>query len=518
MRSSLAVILTLIPCLAAAEAPLSAIDWLDSRTQAPVIVAPRPSAQATQKLPVAQSATVPTVTVTPLDGPSSNAVGLLSASVTGLPVTLWQASEEAELSRLIRAQHAENIPPLQSLFYTLLLAEADGPHDAASDASFLITRIDSLMSAGAVEQAQALLARVNPDTPDLFGRWFNATLLTGDEDTACTALMRAPHLAPSYEARVFCTARRGDWTTASILLDTARAIGQISSPEDTLLAHFLDADLIETVPLARAPVRPSALVFRLYEAIGEPLPTATLPRAFAVADLRDTAGWKAQIEAAERLTKTGALSENRLIGIYSERLPAASGGVWDRVDAVQRFDIAMTSRDPGAVAVALAPAWHAMRVAGLSDAFARLYGAKLMELPLRGTAAELAYRIALLAPEFETIATTKGADFPALAFVTSIALGTPSGGVPQSGTDGTIAIQTAIARAFETATLPENLMALFEQGRLGEVILNAMLLYQDGIVGNPRSLETGLSAMRFLGLETIARRAAIDLLLSQTRF
>ena len=46
------------------------------------------------------------------------------------------------------------------------------------------------------------------------------------------------------------------------------------------------------------------------EAIGTPLPTAPLPLAFAHSDLRHTAGWKARIEAAERLVRTGAVSAN----------------------------------------------------------------------------------------------------------------------------------------------------------------------------------------------------------------
>ena len=54
------------------------------------------------------------------------------------------------------------------------------------------------------------------------------------------------------------------------------------------------------------------LLFRLHEAIGEPLPTGNLPRSYAVADLRDLAGWKPQLEAAERLAVTGALPANRL--------------------------------------------------------------------------------------------------------------------------------------------------------------------------------------------------------------
>ena len=53
--------------------------------------------------------------------------------------------------------------------------------------------------------------------------------------------------------------------------------------------------------------------------------------AFAQADMRDNTGWKAQLEAAERLARNGVLDPNQLLGLYTEEKAAASGGVWDRV-------------------------------------------------------------------------------------------------------------------------------------------------------------------------------------------
>ena len=76
---------------------------------------------------------------------------------------------------------------------------------------------------------------------------------------------------------------------------------------------------------------------------GPGLMFVTLPLAFAHAELRDTAGWKSQIESAERLARAGVIAPNVLLGLYTERLPAASGGVWDRAAAFQRFESALTS-------------------------------------------------------------------------------------------------------------------------------------------------------------------------------
>lgn len=514
MRNSLALLLCLClwPLAAPAQdAPLSAIDWLSTPTALPVTRAvPVPPVAPLNESPVAETATIPVVNVTPLDQVRVDAVGLLPSSVTGLPRSLWQASRAADLRDLLASRHVDNLPAMQSLLYTLLLAEADAPADAGPQALFLQARIDALMGLGAVEPAQALLERAGATTPPLFQRWFDATLLTGDEDHACRTLRARPHLSPSYAARIFCTARGGDWTAAALTLDTARALGFITDLEDEMLARFLDPELYEGEPPPLPPVRPSPLLFRIYEAVGEPLPTNTLPRAFAMADLRDTVGWKAELTAAERLARTGALSVNRLLGIYSKRLPAASGGIWDRVAALQRFDTAMRSGDPGAVAQALPGAWRAMRAARLEIPFADLYGADLMRLPLTDEAATLAYDVALLGPAYEEAAKTKGPDIPARSFASSIARGSPDA----PGRDTT---QTAIARGFGTTPPPDDITALLQEARLGEAILTAIALYERGQTGDTGALAEALAAFRAVGLEDTARRAALQTLILGNR-
>ncbi|MCM2561108.1 hypothetical protein M8756_01380 [Lutimaribacter sp. EGI FJ00015] len=512
MRIKLALILSLLPLSAPAqEAPLSAIDWLSTPTALPLTrVVPAPRTVPLNESPVAETATIPTVNVTALDEVKRDAVGLLPASVTGLPRTLWQASDAAELAKLMRARKVERLPAMQSLLFTLLLAEAEAPEDSGTEAPLLQARVDALMELGAVEPAQALLERAGAETPALFPRWFDATLLTGDEDRACQALRRRPDLHPDYGARIFCTARGGDWPAAALTLDTARALGFVSERQDAMLARFLDPEMFESAPLPMPPVRPDPLLFRIYEAVGEPLPTATLPLAFAMADLRTTAGWKAQLTAAERLARSGALSVNRLLGIYSERLPAASGGIWDRVAALQRFDTARRSGEPGAVAQALPSAWRAMRAARLEIPFAELYGADLMRLPLTGDAGALAYDVALLSPAYEQAARTRGDDHPERAFETALA----QGDVTDPGQDD---LAQSVARGMAATAPPEDIAPLLEQGKLGEAILQAIALYERGHRADTRALEKALATFRAVGLEDTARRAALQTLLLGTR-
>jgi hypothetical protein len=492
--------------------PLSAIDWLsddklppDPRLRPPgaPLAGPLPLSEP----PVSNSVETPDVTVTPLDSAGLDAVGLLPASVSGLPLSLWQGSRTLDLVTLIDQPARMGLPAMQALLYTLLLAEADAPLDAGRDSRLLQARVDALMRLGAVEPAQALMERAGPENAALFARWFDATLLTGAEDTACAALMRAPHLSPSYGAQVFCTARRGDWAAAMLTLDTARALEAIPETEADLLARFMDPELFEDMPLPRAPVRPSPLVFRLYEALGEPLPTAPLPRAFAVADLRDTAGWRAQIEAAERLASSGALAANRLLGIYSERQPAASGGVWDRVAAVQRFDEAIRSGNPEAVASTLPRVWSAMQAADLGVAFASLYSPSLMRLDLRGQAGSLAYGIALLGPDYEAAAQARGPEQPEMAFVTALARG------QLETMTASTALQEAILQGFTAGGAPEDMAALLAERRLGEAVLRTIQTIQRAAQGDLGGLAAGLATLRAIGLEDTARRSALQLLL-----
>lgn len=496
--------------------PLSAIDWLNDRAPLPSMPERRDSLPLAGPLPLSEpavtdSAVTPDVTVTSLDSAGLDAVGLLPSSVSGLPISLWQGSRTDELVRLLTQPSRPGLPAMQALLYTVLLAEADAPLDAGRDSLLLQARIDALMRLGAVEPAQAMLERAGPEHPALFARWFDATLLTGAEDTACAALVRAPHLSPSYAAQIFCTARRGDWRGAMLTLETARALEAMPAFESDLLARFMDPELYEDEPLPRAPVRPSPLVFRLYEALGEPLPTAPLPRAFAVAELRDTAGWRSQIEAAERLASSGALAPNRLLGLYSERQPAASGGIWDRVTAVQRFDAAIRASDPEAVERTLPRVWASMLAADLGVAFASLYSPALIQMALDGPTGELAYRIALLGPDYEKAALALSEAHPDMAFVTAIARGQ----VDQSAPSGML--QLAILDGFTATQAPAPLQALLNEQRLGETILRAIDMIQRATQGDPAELGNGIATLRAIGLEDAARRAALQLILLDRR-
>jgi len=503
LRSSSALLALLLSSGAvAAQAPLSAIDWLDEAGTAAVT---RPDAPRKT-----DSANRPDVTVTPLDAPRAGSAGLLPGATTGLPRTLWESSTTAALARYLDRLPGRPLPAMQALYYTLLLAEADAPPDSGTDAAFLRARLAALRRFGAVEPALALVERAGGARPALFDAWLDLALLDGREEQACAALAAAPHLSRDARARIYCLARAGDWPTAALILHGAEASGAITEPDVTLLALHLEPELIEDIAPPAVPGTMTPLRFRLFESIGAPLGTRDLPRAYAMADLRGTAGWKAEIVAAERLAQTGALAGARLFGLYTARSPAASGGVWARVTAVQALDRALApGAAPDALGDALTAAWEGARAIGLETVLAEIFARRLLTAaPLPAPVTARAAEMVLLSPLYARADEIRAPGSAQERFLDGIAAGRPR------ATDAETRMQSAIAAGFAaTAAAPEH-RRLIAEGRLGEAILAAAALIDDraGHVA-PSAVEAALATLRAAGLEDTARRAALQIVL-----
>ncbi|MFE3836984.1 hypothetical protein [Pseudogemmobacter sonorensis] len=516
----LALLWPLPPQARAGEEPLSAIDWLSQSVTAPAV----PPAPA--EPPVASGGALPiTVVSTPLDGPAPDAIGLIAPAVSGLPQALWGAGLSAEISEAVLRNRMESLPALRQLFLTMLLAETAPPIDSGGKGTLLLARIDKLLLIGALEQAAALLDISGTATPELFRRAFDIALLTGREDRACARMREAPGLAPTLQARVFCLARAGDWDAAALTLQTAGALAEIDGTRAEMLARFLDAELFEGDPLPPPPNPVTPLDWKIHEAVGETIPTAALPVAFAYAETSAQSGWKAQIEAAERLTRAGAIAPNVLLGLYTERAPAASGGVWDRVSAFQRFDAALQSGAAERIAAALPQVWTRMQEAELEVPFAQLFGRELAGIV--GQALDdpsafppetrrIALRVALLSPEAERLATRlRAAPEAGLtaeeAFLVGLALGRVEG----------LRAPTAMGRAISPAFLapaPSSRSAtLVAEKRPGEAILSAIEEIARGVEGDLAGVTQGLSLLREIGLESFARRTALELMILERR-
>jgi hypothetical protein len=482
------------------ETPLSAIDWLSTQGVSP------PGVVRTQPEPeTATSALVPDVSVKPLQDDAQRLIGLVPPSVTGLPQDLWIGSDAERVISKIREMPELRLPAAQSLFYTVLLAEAEAPQgDPEAGEALALTRVGALMRAGALDPALALMEQIGvTQSPAHFDLWMEISLLAGTEDRACVVLRAAPHLTKDYGVRILCAMRDGRWEDAALTLSAAEGIGLMPEWRLALLAHFVSPETSETGGPPPAPRDIDPLSFRLFEAIGEPLPTRNLPRAYAVADLRDIAGWKAQLEAAERLTRAGALPDNHLLGLYTERKAAASGGVWDRVRALQNVDTALSSGSAEAVAKTLPEAWESMREAELEQAFAGMFAERLADVELSGRAGEIARHMGLLSANYEQVAQrAEVKDLPV-----RVALGDTSG-QPSAQTR-----RQAIEAAFADAAPHPGLLSAVQEGRLGETILDLTRMLQEGAEGDMVALRDALATLRAIGLEDTARRVALQLLI-----
>jgi hypothetical protein len=325
-------------CPVAAQEPLSAIDWLSRSVEIQL-----------------QSSLPGNVTVEPLRA-LPRAIGFVPPASVGLSAALWSGSESADLIDLLGRMPADAPLPLRDALATLVTVEAVAED---TDQGFTLARIDTLLALGRLDAARRLAEEAGLDDPAMFRRAFDIALLTGQEDAECRRLRSRPGVAATYPARIFCFARLGDWQAAALTLRSAETLAVLTPDEVAILGRFLNDGEEDALPPPERPASITPLVFRLYEAIGAPLSTRSLPLAFAHADLRHQNGWKTRIEAAERLYRAGAIPAETLLALYLERDPAASGGVWDRVAAVQSWHSApATDRKNAADAAAevLAPA------------------------------------------------------------------------------------------------------------------------------------------------------------------
>ena len=495
----LAALLALLsgPAAAQSEKPLSVIDWLDQQVAAPAVI---------QSDPVAQTGLTPDVTVTPLDGAATRVVGLVPSNVTGLPSDLWTNSESAALVRQLNKMTLPRLPAAQSLLFSLVLGEVLPPSD--DNGAFDLARVDTLIRMGALEPALALLEIAGPDKDAAhFERYRDLQLISGETEQMCALLIANPKLTSDPGLEVYCHARSGDYDTAVLLYGTSNALGLFDTQKANALARFLDPELFEGKPALPRPQKPDALMFALFDAEGERLTTRSWPRIYAHADLNPRAGWKSQLEAAERLAETGALPENRLLGLYTSRRPAASGGIWDRVSAIQRLDQAVRARSVTAVTKTLPPAWTAARAARIERPIAALFAEPLQDVPVTGDVAKRVFELILMSPHYENAATA----FPDVAKQYPVAHGLASGNL--QGITGNGSLEQALVDAFTRTPADIDIMRTARGGALGTALLDTLSLLNDGAAGDMARLPVALATLRALGLEDTARQAALQILL-----
>lgn len=440
-----------------------------------------------------------------LDVPDPDASGLIEAANIGLDTDIWQGASYADIrSALLRK--GPGLPVLDAFYRDLLVAQLAPPlSDDAVEGDLFLARIDALIGLGAVDLAAALIDATGAENAAVFARRMDAALLLGDERRACGELSRKPGLAPDLETRVYCSAQTGDWQMAALIYESGVAAGWLDPAMQAPLSAYLDDSQSDQSSLIPVPQVMTPLAFRLLEAAGQPVPTTRLPAAYAWSDLRSNTGWKSRAEAAERLARTGNLDPRRLRAIYSEQPPAASGGVWDRMAAVQKLEATLSQNDPDRIAKAQAEALAIMAAGNLTAGFAQMFAADLVQAPQGAKSSATAYGLALVAGSTDVIAklpVPKGLN-PAQQWLAALAKGEE---LPEN-TAFDQEFQRMLAEAFQTPaeSLPD------DRAR-GLVLLDALHDLDAATEGDGRRAARGIAVLRALGQEDLARIAALQIL------
>ncbi|WBU62655.1 hypothetical protein [Paracoccus aerodenitrificans] len=502
----------------AQQAPLSANDWLRGEGNPPGYSsawrpgdpvprdasrrrpAPAPVKRVEPPDDIATSAATVPVDVRRLGAANPDGAGIISARQAGLPDDFWRGTDLDTALRMIRAQ--PRIPASAQIARRVLEAQLappalSGDHQTGA---FFLARVDELISQGALPSARDLLQATGTETSESFRRLFDLSLLLGGDSQLCTRMEAAPGIITDPAARIFCMAQNGDWSGAALVLIGAGRLKMIDPQMADLLTHYLDDAGAETAGEIAVTDPMTPLAFRLHEAIGRPLPTGDLDLAYAWSDLDDHAGWKAQLEAAERLARARALPAQSLHQLYTAQRPAASGGVWERAAAIQALDAALATGDPQRIGPALVTAFRRMEHAGMRDAFAMMAAPQLQPGMLQGNAARLALWLKLWIGDTEvTRAPENQLDIALLALA--------SGGQPEPVSAALGALAPVFAADLPPAPDPGDDIAL------APALFGALADADAGIQGDVTRAARGVQTLRQLGLIADARRVATQIAL-----
>ncbi|MBV1864263.1 MAG: hypothetical protein KUG74_07465 [Rhodobacteraceae bacterium] len=447
------------------------------------------------------------ITVTSLDDVTLDSVGVLPADIVGVPSDFWGDSPAPQLVKLLR-HHKENaLPDVTALLHHILLAELTAPVGQSDDGVMLLARLDHLLSAGALDQAEALLERSGTPNAALFRRWFDVSLLTGRAERACSAMLADAGLTPSLQARVFCLFRAGDWAAAALTLRGAASLGEIDADDALLLGMFLDPEFYAGEADPPHPEHLTPLLFTMREALALPRNGQTLPLAFLQGDLQNYSGWRNRLEAAERLVRSQAIPATTLIEAYNEAQASASGGIWDRVRGVQALRAALAAHDSAAVSAALPLAYHTLSKAQLEYVLADMVFPRISDLDLDETAAGVRFKLALLHKDRATLAAGFAGSNATDTFLLALAQMDMAHAIANSE------MQKAILAAFQGSTMHNQLLLEVTNGRKGAAVLQALNILEGDRLSDPVAVETALAVLVQTGLASEAVGIAIQLLI-----
>lgn len=464
------------PLWAQTDAPISAIDWLSQPglaplTEEPLVVGdPKRGAELTE------------IDVVELDAPVEKTYGLIPSKISGIPQNFWTDLDPRMLRQILNAAPLSELPAADDLMLRALLAETLGAE------TILNTRVQALIERGATHAAYSLLGQTQIQSQESFGLFAETALLTGNIDRMCRQLNLSRHLSDNEALKVYCQARAGSWSTAELNYFTLNTLGAFTPTLSALLAADLDPELADDLSLPNVePNQLTALEFQLRAGTGQSVPTRDLPLKFAPSDLSPSSDWKTQMEAAERLGAVGSLPAAQLLEKYKSGQPSASGGVWDRANAVQTLDSTLADPiiDPSDALLAF---WKIMRGQGLAAPLAHAWSPLLLKFNASSDGDDILFQM-------QVLSRSNAFDFePTMVRLQRI----------------------------NPHILSENfdrLMAEFDQDVPAILpfrsanVLRAIGLITDGLEGNEQAVIEAVALFRAMGLTPLAQQLAMEFMI-----
>jgi len=197
------------------------------------------------------------------------------------------------------------------------------------------------------------------------------------------------------------------------------------------------------------------------------------------------------------LFSNGAIPEDQILGVYTKNNPGGSGGIWERVKVVSELDTALQNNQN--IEEIFLAAWKVFKQTDQLTVFAKLFGVRVFEKNLSPKSKKIAADLLLLTNNFSL---TKNYWKPS-----DLRFGLTSGDFTQVKVSSEI--EKVILNVFTEVSIPFLVEQKLNQGKLGEVILNALLQFETGIDGNLKDFSESLSTLNLIGLDTTARRAAL---------
>ena len=185
------------------------------------------------------------------------------------------------------------------------------------------------------------------------------------------------------------------------------------------------------------------------------------------------------------------------MGIYTKYNTSVSGGVWERVDAVKSLDTALELNEN--FEEILQNALVVFAKADQLSLFAKLFARRIYEQSFSPKSKKIAADLLLLTNNFELTEYYWRSE--------DIRFGLVSGDF--SNVKAKNETENIILKVFTDPKMPFLVEQKLNQGKLGEVILNALLQFETGIQGDLKDLSESLSTLNLIGLNNTARRAAL---------